>query len=373
MGKNGNTSPGIGPGKDGSCGTVTIGGVEVGLVGKSPYTYNPNDPDGPDIPDITEIPDIPIHYNIVNIDDSSTAVMLHDKDILIGEGDAYVVIPDGATVMLGGVDLTSTNGPCIICEGDATITLVGDNAVRAGRAACPGILIFDGKTLTIQGDGSLSATGGDFGAGIGGGSFLSCGNIVIEGGNITATGGSSAAGIGSGNLASCGNITIGAGIRSLVASGMPSIGGCNNPTITIASGLVMEGSLGGGTVMLRPPPTDYELWAVASGISGAWDATDALGIHNVFRYAFDKPTGVFTNPPLISISFDASGNPVIRTPPLSTAFKGYDLSVYATDALGGSGTSYPLDPSGTTVIPQSGSPTRFFRLKAAQQINAPTN
>ena len=367
MGKNGNTSPGIGPGKDGSCGTVTIGGVEVGLVGKSPYTYNPNDPDGPDIPDITEIPDIPIHYNIVNIDDSSTAVMLHDKDILIGEGDAYVVIPDGATVMLGGVDLTSTNGPCIICEGDATITLVGDNAVRAGRAACPGILIFDGKTLTIQGDGSLSATGGDFGAGIGGGSFLSCGNIVIEGGNITATGGSSAAGIGSGNLASCGNITIGAGIRSLVASGMPSIGGCNNPTITIASGLVMEGSLGGGTVMLRPPPTDYELWAVASGISGAWDATDALGIHNVFRYAFDKPTGAFEDPPLISISFE-NGQPVVHTPPLVNT-EGYTFSILATDTLDGTGASatYTLNPSGRTPIPASDNPARFFRLRAVEQ------
>ena len=45
---------------------------------------------------------------------------------------------------------------------------------------------------------------------------------------------------------------------------------------------------------------------------GAWDAAaDALGIHNVFRYLFDTPTGAITNPPLLSISFGAFGNPVI--------------------------------------------------------------
>ena len=40
-----------------------------------------------------------------------------------------------------------------------------------------------------------------------------------------------------------------------------------------------------------------------------WNSADALGIHNVFRYLFDTPTGAFTNPPLLSITFDASGNP----------------------------------------------------------------
>ena len=41
------------------------------------------------------------------------------------------------------------------------------------------------------------------------------------------------------------------------------------------------------------------------------NAADTLGIHNVFRYFFDIPTGAITNPPLLSISFDASGNPVV--------------------------------------------------------------
>ena len=47
------------------------------------------------------------------------------------------------------------------------------------------------------------------GFGIGGGLAISYGNIFIEGGTITATDGQYAAGIGSGNSGRCGNITIG--------------------------------------------------------------------------------------------------------------------------------------------------------------------
>ena len=52
-------------------------------------------------------------------------------------------------------------------------------------------------------------------------------------------------------------------------------------------------------------------------VVATWDAADASGIRNVSRYLFDVPTGAFTNPPLLSISFDASGNPDgDGTPPL---------------------------------------------------------
>ena len=118
---------------------------------------------------------------------------------------------------------------------------------------------------------------------------------------------------------------------------------------------------------LRPYIASYAAWAAASGVSGAWDETDALGIHNVFRYAFDKPFGAFTNPPLLSITFDASGNPVVLTPPLVNG-EGFDLSILATDTLAGDNpATYPLDPSGTNAIPASAAPSRFFRLRAEGQ------
>ena len=52
-------------------------------------------------------------------------------------------------------------------------------------------------TLTIAGPGSLTATGGQFGAGIGSRKANGCANIVINGGTIVATGGAQGPGIGS--------------------------------------------------------------------------------------------------------------------------------------------------------------------------------
>ena len=111
----------------------------------------------------------------------------------------------------------------------------------------------------------------------------------------------------------------------------------------------------------------YDDWATLYGL-GAWDAADASGIHNVFRYIFDVPTGAITNPPLLSISFDASGNPVIHTPPLNPAASGFDISILASDDLTGTGaTTYPLDPSGSTTIPATATPARFFRLRVTER------
>ena len=104
-----------------------------------------------------------------------------------------------------------------------------------------------------------------------------------------------------------------------------------------------------------------------------WIAVKISGLSqsyvNVFRYIFDVPTGAITNPPLLSISFDASGNPVIHTPPLNPAASGFDISILASDDLTGTGaTTYPLDPSGSTTIPQNGNATRFFRLQGLPHI-----
>ena len=112
----------------------------------------------------------------------------------------------------------------------------------------------------------------------------------------------------------------------------------------------------------------YDDWAAANGAMGTWDATDASGIHNVFRYLFDKPSGTFENPPLLSISFDASGRAVIHTPPFSPSATGFEISILATDDLAGTGgTTYPLDADGETTIPASDKPARFFRLRVTER------
>ncbi len=86
----------------------------------------------------------------------------------------------------------------------------------------------EGKTLTIQGSGSLTASSNGYVAGIGGGFQIDCGNIVIQGGNITATGGDHAAGIGCGAAGKCGNISISGG--TIVANGGTSAAGIGSST-----------------------------------------------------------------------------------------------------------------------------------------------
>ena len=155
---------------------------------------------------------------------ATTELTLQHGDVVTGTGgeNTQLKIAAGATVILMGVTNTgitkAENIAGIECLGDATIILDGTNSV-AGREYAPGIFIPQGSTLTIQGSGSLTATGGTTsetgsgigyigGAGIGGTNNISCGNIVIEGGTIEATGTGYSAGIGSGYGGSCGDITI---------------------------------------------------------------------------------------------------------------------------------------------------------------------
>ena len=87
---------------------------------------------------------------------------------------------------------------------DATIELDGDNELKSGgyKAGLEKNGDESSGKLTIKDDkgkdGSLTAEGGDGGAGIGGGKESTGSNITIRGGTIEAVGGSNAAGIGDG-------------------------------------------------------------------------------------------------------------------------------------------------------------------------------
>lgn len=185
--------------------------------------------------------------------------------------DVKISIADGATVTLKNVNITNLGNNCdwagINCPGDATLVLEGTNEVCAGRDGSgysnyPGIWIAPNKTLTIQGAGYLTAYSNityPYGAGIGGGWSISCGNIVINSGNITATGGCDAAGIGAGgSTGSCGNITINGGTVEATGGGNGAgIGGgygnaCGNITISggtvSATGGDSAAGIGGGSM-----------------------------------------------------------------------------------------------------------------------------
>ena len=189
----------IGAGLLGSCGKVTIYDKE-GAISEESYTYPKN---------MTDLSTFTADYTA------------HDGETLTGTlgANVKVSIADGATVDLWNVTINGTNNEAykwagITCEGDATIILIGINSVKGFYLEYPGIHVKKDKTLTIKGDGKLTASSNGQGAGIGGGYQIPCGNIVIESGTINAFGGDLAAGIGTGaveSTTSCGHITINGG------------------------------------------------------------------------------------------------------------------------------------------------------------------
>ena len=130
-------------------------------------------------------------------------------------------IADGATVTLNNVTING-NGDNedddnyqwagITCKGDATINIEGTNIVKRFYRDYPAIQAGPaGKTLIIGGTGSLTATGGRYGSGIGSSYDSTCGDITINSGTITASSLENGAGIGTGSCGTCGNITINGG------------------------------------------------------------------------------------------------------------------------------------------------------------------
>ena len=162
----------------------------------------------------------------------------------------YIEVESGASasITLAGVNIDTPGCAFKIADdsaGDVTITLADDteNTLDSDKGA--GLQKNGGTgTLTINGGengtGKLTATGGTFCAGIGGGGSTenaagSCSNIIINGGVITATGDYYGAGIGGGgstlnSAGSCYNIII------------------NGGTITATGDLKAAGIGGGGSV-----------------------------------------------------------------------------------------------------------------------------
>ena len=230
--------------------------------------------------------------NTVTIDTSKGDVDVTFDDLKIdvsgktevdGSGDGSTRESNAAVTVQGG--------------GDATIELDGDNKLKSGsnNAGLEKNKQESKGTLTIKDDndtkGSLTAEGGEGGAGIGGGKESTGSNITIRGGTIKAVGGSNAAGIGDGagrasddtddpnpgDLYICGDaeVTAKAGSQILDAK-VPAIGGSYGevPTESLsddehkvtggrltrlnADGTVMEGMGYDYTSVPTPQPDDED-------------------------------------------------------------------------------------------------------------------
>ena len=164
-----------------------------------------------------------------------------------------------ANVTLENVNIdTGTRGGAAITtsgEGNVNIELNGTNTVQSGNTHA-GVEKKDNGTLTITDedkDGSLTATGGNYGAGIGGGYEGSGSNIAIEGGKVKAIGGTHGAGIGGGFGGSGSNIAIEGGkVEASSVGGGAGIGGGSigsGSGITVSGGEVTaQGGVGGAGI-----------------------------------------------------------------------------------------------------------------------------
>ena len=131
-----------------------------------------------------------------------------------------------ASVTLSGVNIdvrdkgkaaVSTTG-----EGNVSIELNGGSTLRSGYEHA-GLEKNNGDSLTIADEdknGKLTAKGGDYGAGIGGGWRGSGSDITISGGEVNATGGVNGAGIGGGCYGYGNNITVSGDAKLKVQGGV---------------------------------------------------------------------------------------------------------------------------------------------------------
>lgn len=182
--------------------------------------------------DITITADFIRNQNI-DLNEVPSDFIALDGDVFSGETNHTIHIVDGATVTLS--DATINGG--IVCDGSATIIVVGINNVT-GADAKAGIQVGgEGTTLSINGDGNLVARGAANAAGIGlsaaseRGVNLIGGDLIVESGNITAIGALNSAGIGCGlsgthsNISKMGNVTIkGGSVKAIGGEDADGIG-----------------------------------------------------------------------------------------------------------------------------------------------------
>ncbi len=131
-----------------------------------------------------------------------------------------------ASVTLSGanIDVSGAGKAAVSTTGDGNVSieLDGDNTLKSATNHA-GLEKNNGGSLTIADEnknGKLTAKGGDYGAGIGGGWRGSGSDITISGGEVNATGGVNGAGIGGGCYGYGNNITVSGDAKLKVQGGV---------------------------------------------------------------------------------------------------------------------------------------------------------
>jgi len=147
-------------------------------------------------------------------------------------------------------------------SGDIILLLPEGKTLNAKR----GINVSTGNSITIDGKGTLKATGGNYQSGIGGGCDESCGTVTIKDGNVNATGGSCGAGIGGGRGGDEGGY---GGTVNITGGNVKATGGDN------ASGIGGGSEGNGGSVSISGKTTKVAATGgfCGAGIGGGYDGS----------------------------------------------------------------------------------------------------
>ncbi len=232
-------------------------------------------------------------YDLAGYGSGSTITISTTAAVTLTQSNPTTALTDFAIdCTVAGVNLTindininnSANlGVCALAFTGAgnTLALAGASTLRSGRGE-PSIRVEGSTELTISGTGSVEATGGYFGAGIGGGEDGDSGIITISGGIVTAHGGYNAAGIGGGTDGDSGIITISDG--TVTAHGGTNAAGIGSgqrgdaEEITITGGTITAyggynaAGIGGGT------GGDSGIITISDGTVTAHGGDNAAGI-----------------------------------------------------------------------------------------------
>ena len=162
-----------------------------------------------------------------------------------------IVVADNfnGTITIENINIRSSDSPFEVKNtASLTLMLVGDNQLASTRSA--GLLfenaISGSLTIDSQANGSLTASGGFEGAGIGGGGDSSSGNNITISGGIVSASGYYGAGIGGGFFSNSNNITISGGTVTATSRSGAGIGAGIDGTgtnIKITNGSVNASSI----------------------------------------------------------------------------------------------------------------------------------
>ena len=256
-------------------------------------------------------------------------------------GKVHLILADNASLTAnGGINVAENNSFTVYAQsveknmGTLTATggsygagIGGKNGDRNGSS---------GGNITING-GNVTATGGDEAAGIGGGVFGSGGNITINGGNVTATGGENAAGIGGGQGGSGGNITINGG--TVTATSVTPLGA------GIGGGSGAGSDASGGNITINGGNVTATSEAFAAGIGGGQESSGGnITINGGTVTATGGPEGA-------GIGSGSHGSyDTITINGGSVTATGGDLAAGIGDGSGGSGGSFATGADGHALI-----------------------